>query len=906
MPSLKKKTKEKKVTAPILVDKIQVSILYRSSNHSTSIKVLKDEMPISPGRILMNKLDMRSLNVKINEFVLIHDQKGENSIMLKVWPSIKVDNNSAILHRSWSTISMNYITVSNSSGSTPNKSPEKRAKFFITKVPATMVLHTASKVVLGVVDTTPSNIPDNVNHNNSSQLNLKNDTMFFELCRMHIRGQVISSGNSFLLSYRGNSTVIKVLQIHHIFDNLESHQGYTWLLVGDETDLDFTSLVGPSGSNGKLDNRQDEVKISFDSDRINFGGYATEIQTCYAFLYPNTGFQSSSNSNSNMITSTAAGLGSSGSSGSGLITGVLFYGPHGTGKSRLIRELSNVMHRSVFTLNIDTSSEQMSMEAQLLETFKLAKMHAPSVILIDDIETYFPQRREASNFYRRLVSSFLSIVDGYHTDEVLTSKGNSSISYEQHNIILFATTTAPDAIDAALRRPGRLDLEIELGVPRRHDRKEIIRVIMQDLNITFPLALSDHTNNINAQQYLEEMADLSHGMVASDLLTACKLAIAHSCEKNKRHPSTTTSNDIANTGVEVDEMVSALSGLQLKDTSTKSTNNIIVYKDLCCQIDIDYFKSALACIVPSGIRELSVEVPTVRWKDIGGMSDVKDSLKELVEWPLMYPEVFYQLNITPPAGVLLYGPPGCSKTLMAKALATESSMNFIAIRGPELLSKWLGESEKSVQNIFKRARAVSPCIVFFDEIDALAGKRGETGSGVSDRILSQLLTELDGAGTGSRLINRSNSDGESLEQSKANAKDSIMNHVLVVAATNRPDTLDTALLRPGRIDRKIYVSPPDHDSRLDILELRTRKIPTDESVTKEFLLEIVKTTEGYSGAELVSLCEEAAILAIEDGRETLAKEHLLSAQANITPQITPQMKAFYETYAAKTNNYLFK
>ncbi len=322
-------------------------------------------------------------------------------------------------------------------------------------------------------------------------------------------------------------------------------------------------------------------------------------------------------------------------------------------------------------------------------------------------------------------------------------------------------------------------------------------------------------------------------------------------------------------------------------------------------------------------------IPQVRWTDIGGMAPVKQCLREVVEWPLQYPKLFQRLGVSPPQGVLLYGPPGCSKTLMAKALATESGMNFLAVKGSELMSKWLGESEKAIQTLFKRARAVSPCIVFFDEIDALASRRGEGGSGVNDRVLAQLLTELDGIGS-QRVMQRHPEDAkedvrvEELVKQARSGEDKItgekdkirMNtrkeredvgqlvsaalysRVIVVAATNRPDMLDPALMRPGRVDRKVYVPPPDEGSRKQILELELSKMPISESGDGDGrvvdISYLVKGTLGFSGAEVVAVCQEAAMVAIDEGLQCIDMGHLEQAMKAIKPQITQEMLSYYE------------
>ncbi|KAJ3405316.1 spermatogenesis associated protein 5 [Chytridiales sp. JEL 0842] len=273
------------------------------------------------------------------------------------------------------------------------------------------------------------------------------------------------------------------------------------------------------------------------------------------------------------------------------------------------------------------------------------------------------------------------------------------------------------------------------------------------------------------------------------------------------------------------------------------------------------------------MREIMIEVPKVLWTDIGGQEDVKQKLKEAVEWPLKHPEAFRRFNITPPKGILMYGPPGCSKTLMAKALATEAGLNFLAVKGPELFSKWVGESEKAVREVFKKARAASPSIIFFDEIDAIAVRRGGEDSSVGDRVLSQLLNEMDGI---EPLVN-----------------------VTVVAATNRPDILDSALLRPGRFDRIVYVSPPDVASRREILRIQTKRMSCDSNVQID---ELAEMTQGYSGAEVVAVCQEAAMNAMEEdlNAEHVSRRHFEKAVSGITPRITPEMLQFYDDFKQRS------
>jgi len=354
-------------------------------------------------------------------------------------------------------------------------------------------------------------------------------------------------------------------------------------------------------------------------------------------------------------------------------------------------------------------------------------------------------------------------------------------------------------------------------------------------------------------------------MISSDLIKVCKEAVmisiscksSDSLESNFRKLEITSSSNISDCKI----------SSRCTDSATiETTSNIIDFDHI--GVYIANISEALSKIKPSSIRDIALEIPNVFWSDIGGMDELKESLKQVVEWPLKYPEVFEKLNISPPKGVLLYGPPGCSKTLMAKALATESKMNFLAVRGPELLSKWLGESEKAVQALFKRAKSSAPCIIFFDEIDALAIKRGETSAGVNDRVLSQLLTEID-----------------SIQFQQ------ISSSVVIMAATNRPDMLDAALLRPGRFDRKIYVPPPDNKAREQILSMKLSKIPTSDDVD---IQPLVDKTLGFSGAEVVAAVSESAFLAMEDNLDMICQKHLLESIASIKPQINQEMLDFYD------------
>mmetsp|Transcript_6915 Transcript_6915/g.13241 ORF Transcript_6915/g.13241 Transcript_6915/m.13241 type:complete len:846 (-) Transcript_6915:294-2831(-) len=492
--------------------------------------------------------------------------------------------------------------------------------------------------------------------------------------------------------------------------------------------------------------------------------------------------------------------------------GLLLYGPRGTGKTLLMQEVAAQLGAECHVLHVShdilLSKFQGEAEATLQRLFEEAALNAPCLLLIDDVELLCPQRTQLlSDLQRRIVSCMLTLIDGVVDTSsgiaTRTSNVTQAPSSTSRRIFIVATSSQPSLIDTAMRRPGRLDREVELSVPSPSSRGEILKALLctmgaiEQAGRVSSTAESDLSTTTCAitDDFIQSLAQKSHGMVGADLLLVCKEAhmtaldrvsglphrLGHniaemSSDVDYSSAASTTKKQLSNqefTGDDIEDLSSELGsrlhvGDQQAEPSTPVTHKI-TRQDLL---------SALGRVTPSAIREVAIEVPEVRWGDIGGMESVKQSLREVVEWPLLHPELFVMMKIAPPRGVLLYGPPGCSKTLMAKALATESGMNFLAVRGPELLSKWLGDSEKAVQTLFRRARAAAPSLIFFDEIDAFATKRGDSSVGVNDRVLSQLLTEIDG-----------------VQQTTA--------RVVVVAATNRPDMLDAALLRPGRIDRKV-------------------------------------------------------------------------------------------------------
>jgi len=503
--------------------------------------------------------------------------------------------------------------------------------------------------------------------------------------------------------------------------------------------------------------------------------------------------------------------------------GILLYGPPGTGKTLLAKALANEIGAYFIAIN---GPEIMSKyygesEQRLREIFEEAQKNAPSIIFIDEIDAIAPRREEVTGeVEKRVVAQLLTLMDGLK---------------ERGRVIVIGATNRPDALDPALRRPGRFDREIEIRPPDKRARKEILQVHVRNM----PLA-----EDVD----LEKIAEMTHGYTGADLAALVKEA--------------------------------AMSALRRFIKSGKIDLNKPIPAEVLKQLKVTMsdFLEAMKYVQPSLIREIYIEMPEVRWEDRGGLDDVKQQLREAVEWPLRHPEVFEQMGIRPPKGILLFGPPGTGKTLLAKAAATESGANFIAVRGPEILSKWVGESEKAIRQIFRRARQVAPTIIFFDEIDSIAPARGmrHDTSGVTDRIVNQLLTEMDG-----------------IEP---------LTNVVVIAATNRPDILDPALLRPGRFDRLIYVPPPDKKARLEILRIHTRNMPLAEDVDLE---KIAEMTDGYTGADLEAVAREAAMIAVREAFRKTGKpkptevrmEHFMKALKAVQPSLTPEDIKRYERLA---------
>jgi transitional endoplasmic reticulum ATPase len=506
--------------------------------------------------------------------------------------------------------------------------------------------------------------------------------------------------------------------------------------------------------------------------------------------------------------------------------GVLLHGPPGTGKTLLAKAVASETKANFLTIG---GPEIMSKfygesEERLRKIFSVAEKNAPSIVFIDEIDSIAPKRDEVGGeVERRVVAQLLSLLDG------LTSRGK---------VIIIGATNRPNALDPALRRPGRFDREINIGIPDRKGRLEILQIHTRGMPLTDDVDL-------------ENFADLSHGYVGADLAALCKEAAMSALRRI------------------IPEI-----NLEMDSIPVEVLNKIAV--------TAEDFLTGYREVEPSALREVLIESPNIHWDQIGGLTDVKQQIIESVEWPLRYPELFKHHQATPPMGILLYGPPGTGKTLLAKAVATETEANFISVKGPEIYSRWMGESEKAMREIFKKAKQASPCIVFFDEIDAIAPIRGTSSTSQAvERVVSQLLTMMDG-----------------LEK---------LHNIVVIAATNRPDMIDPALLRPGRFDRLIYVGPPNTETREEIFKIHT----IAELLSPEIdLSELAKRTENYTGADIAAVCNEARMLAIREfinnrsGTEKLTQDEVQKSIIRMDhiesalKQVKPTSKEQIEKYTA--------
>ena len=495
--------------------------------------------------------------------------------------------------------------------------------------------------------------------------------------------------------------------------------------------------------------------------------------------------------------------------------GIFLYGPPGCGKTLVAKAVANESDANFYVIS---GPEIMSKfygesEARLREIFQKAQETAPSIIFIDELDAIAPKREEVTGeVEHRVVAQLLSLMDG------MGARGN---------IIVIGATNRPNAIDPALRRPGRFDREIEIGVPDKIGRHEILQIHTRAMPLT---------SDVN----LDRLSEISHGYTGADISALCREAAMKSLRRY-------------------------LPQVNLEDERIPSA---MLEK---MEVNLDDFMNAYREITPTAMREVYVEVPSVQWADVGGLTDVKQELQEAVEWPIKKPEVFKRIGIRPPKGILLFGPPGCGKTMLARAVATESEANFISIKGPELFSKWVGESEKGIREVFRKGRSAAPSIIFFDELDSVAPRRGmgSDDGAAAEHVISQLLTEMDGI---EALVN-----------------------VVVIGASNRPDMIDPAILRPGRFDKLIFVPAPDHATRLQILKIHTRTMPLANDVDVD---QITRQSAGYSGADLEAVCREAGLISLRRDIETnsVTMADFRGALERVKPSMTADMENWYQGF----------
>ena len=495
--------------------------------------------------------------------------------------------------------------------------------------------------------------------------------------------------------------------------------------------------------------------------------------------------------------------------------GVLLHGPPGCGKTLLARAVANESEVNFHSIN---GPEIMSKfygesEARLREIFQQAQQNSPSIIFIDELDAIAPKREEVTGeVERRVVAQLLALMDG------LSGRGN---------VIVIGATNRPGALDPALRRPGRFDREVEIGVPDKPGRYEVLQIHTRGM----PLA-----KDVD----LKKLSQMTHGYTGADLAA---LARETAMKALRRY----------------------LPEINLEEERIPPS---VLEK---MKILMEDFLNAYKEITPTAMREVYIEIPTVHWDQIGGLEEVKEELKEAVEWPIKNPELFERMGIRPPKGILLYGPPGCGKTLLARAVATESEANFVSIKGPEIFSKWVGESEKAIREVFRKARVASPAVIFFDEFDSLVPRRGMgfSNSGVTERVISQLLTEMDGILT--------------------------LEDVVIIAATNRPDIVDPAVLRPGRFDRLIYVPEPNEKARLEIFKIYTKDMPLAKDIDQA---ELASNTKSYSGADIDAVCREAAMNALRQdiNSKEISLDDFHKALEKIGPTISSDMETWYKSF----------
>lgn len=495
--------------------------------------------------------------------------------------------------------------------------------------------------------------------------------------------------------------------------------------------------------------------------------------------------------------------------------GVLLYGPPGTGKTLLAKAVANESDANFTSIQGPEIISKFVGEAEqrLRQIFEKAEKNSPSIIFIDEVDAIAPKREEVvGEVEKRVVAQLLALMDG------LKSRGK---------VVVIAATNRQNALDPALRRPGRFDREIELPVPDRKGRKEILQI---------------HTRGMPLEKdvNIDELADITHGYVGADLAALAREAAMKTLRR------VLPKIDLEEEAIPVEII----------------ENLRVTRKD---------FMDAHKEVQPSAMREVLIERPKTRWDDIGGLEKAKEELKEAIEWPLKYPNMFERMGINPPRGIFIFGPPGCGKTLLAKAVARETEANFISVKGPELLSKWVGESEKGVREVFRKARQAAPCIIFFDEIDSFAPRRGTYagGSHVTESVVNQLLTEMDG-----------------LEELK---------DVIVIAATNRPDLVDPAMLRPGRFDRLVQIPAPDRKTREKIFEVHMRNVPATKDVD---ISKLSERTEGYSGADISGIVHEAVMTALRENKKAkqVTLKHFEAALKEVKPSLEDRLMKSYDKF----------
>ena len=490
-------------------------------------------------------------------------------------------------------------------------------------------------------------------------------------------------------------------------------------------------------------------------------------------------------------------------------SGILLYGPPGCGKTLIAKVLASESEATFYSINGPEIMNKYygETEARLRDIFKEAKDNSPSVVFIDEIDAIAPKREEAyGDVEKRVVAQLLALMDG------LTERGN---------VIVLGATNRPESVDPALRRPGRFDREIEISVPNADGRLEILQIHSRGM------PLSDDVD-------LKSLAAELHGYTGADIKSLCRESAMRSIREN-----------LPDIDLEIGKIPSEV--LQ------------------SMKVRLQDFYDATQEVVPTAMREFYVERSKVWWKDVGGLEELKKTLRDNLISALKEPSKFQKMGVKPPKGALLYGPPGCGKTLLARALATESGGNMILVRGPEILSKWVGESEKAIREIFRKAKASSPCIIIFDELDSLARIRSGEDMGINETLLSQMLTEMEDAGA---------------------------SRVIILGITNRPDLLDNSLLRPGRLDLKLYVHPPEEKGRLEIIKILTHAMPLSNDVQ---LKEIALATQNYSGADLAALCREAAVHAMQSNSSKVGNADFVAGLKLVKPSLTKEVYNWYDT-----------